>query len=738
MNELKIKKFENAYGIKKLILNNLKLKNNAIYASNGTFKTSFALALYKLSKNEIDEVRDRLTNDKFTFDISIGDNQYKNSIDEQLPIIIFSKDILEKKSFNNLENELATLTLDDNLINKVKEYEDELIDIDNIIDDCIKSLKLSNDIIDFIVGIDRRQKLSFLKRLFELLINTPKIERIDKINLNILNKKKIYEGLENDEFKRTINDYRNYIENQFKSTFFDDKFNLNNVNNFIKTLETTNFINESKNRYIVVYDTKYTNLDNFKTKVNEEIKKICNQEILDNLKNIDKVLGVSRESKEIRTQIVDDYEYVSIYSKGSKSIFLSMIYDKLQNTIDKFYKKILEIEALINGLLEEAKNSKTNFDSALDIFKKRFNTIFDVIIENKNLVCINKEAPKIVFKHNRGGQNNIDEHTLYDVLSSGERTCLNIIKFIVEYENKKNHKPIIVLDDIIETFDYSNRYAFINYLIEMKEQGSNIILLTHNYEFYKNVTSRVELEGLVAICDNNYKITIQKDSNINFKPKSIMKINSDKNLIVALPFIRELANYIGKEDHNILLSYLHYNQNTNQKTVGSLIEDLKSIFPHLNVNNNEINTDEIFFDKIISIAKEIPKDINPFELEIKIILSIAIRLLSEKLIIQDNFSLISDCKKNQTRELYNRFKNYMNSDFVELLDQVLIITPEFIHLNAFMYEPLIDIHPNCIRDLFLKLLNYDKKLVWKTLPIPNYVFIDNIFETKEKSLVTKR
>jgi len=194
MNELKIKKFENAYGIKKLILNNLKLKNNAIYASNGTFKTSFALALYKLSKNEIDEVRDRLTNDKFTFDISIGDNQYKNSIDEQLPIIIFSKDILEKKSFNNLENELATLTLDDNLINKVKEYEDELIDIDNIIDDCIKSLKLSNDIIDFIVGIDRRQKLSFLKRLFELLINTPKIERIDKINLNILIKKRFMRG----------------------------------------------------------------------------------------------------------------------------------------------------------------------------------------------------------------------------------------------------------------------------------------------------------------------------------------------------------------------------------------------------------------------------------------------------------------------------------------------------------------------------------------------------------------
>ena len=44
---MKITKFENAYGIKEVNLINIdKLSNVCIYASNGTFKSSFTNAIY--------------------------------------------------------------------------------------------------------------------------------------------------------------------------------------------------------------------------------------------------------------------------------------------------------------------------------------------------------------------------------------------------------------------------------------------------------------------------------------------------------------------------------------------------------------------------------------------------------------------------------------------------------------------------------------------------------------------
>ena len=45
---------------------------------------------------------------------------------------------------------------------------------------------------------------------------------------------------------------------------------------------------------------------------------------------------------------------------------------------------------------------------------------------------------------------------------------------------------------------------------------------------------------------------------------------------------------------------------------------------------------------------------------------------------------------NQTRELYNGIKQFAKKDIVKILDEVNIMTPENIHLNSFMYEPLLD------------------------------------------------
>lgn len=47
---------------------------------------------------------------------------------------------------------------------------------------------------------------------------------------------------------------------------------------------------------------------------------------------------------------------------------------------------------------------------------------------------------------------------------------------------------------------------------------------------------------------------------------------------------------------------------------------------------------------------------------------------------------------HQTQELLTRFKaDFPNeSKAIEVLDRVQLMTPENIHLNSFMYEPIVD------------------------------------------------
>ena len=67
--------------------------------------------------------------------------------------------------------------------------------------------------------------------------------------------------------------------------------------------------------------------------------------------------------------------------------------------------------------------------------------------------------------------------------------------------------------------------------------------------------------------------------------------------------------------------------------------------------------------------------------------------------------LIVTIKKNQTIELIKMFKNKFTTenDVIELLEQVNLMTLENIHLNSFMYEPILDMSDDRLKDLYLKL-----------------------------------
>jgi hypothetical protein len=60
--------------------------------------------------------------------------------------------------------------------------------------------------------------------------------------------------------------------------------------------------------------------------------------------------------------------------------------------------------------------------------------------------------------------------------------------------------------------------------------------------------------------------------------------------------------------------------------------------------------------------------------------------------------------KNQTFELIKKFKAVFPSEAqnIKLMQQVNLMTPENIHLNSFMYEPILDMSNEHLKQLYRK------------------------------------
>ena len=88
----------------------------------------------------------------------------------------------------------------------------------------------------------------------------------------------------------------------------------------------------------------------------------------------------------------------------------------------------------------------------------------------------------------------------------------------------------------------------------------------------------------------------------------------------------------------------------------------------------------------------------------KIVLSMAIRLQSESYLIREinDYPFWTAITKNQTFELIKRFKTdfHTRTNEILLLDQINLMTPENIHLNSFMYEPILDMANDHLKQLY--------------------------------------
>jgi hypothetical protein len=203
--------------------------------------------------------------------------------------------------------------------------------------------------------------------------------------------------------------------------------------------------------------------------------------------------------------------------------------------------------------------------------------------------------------------------------------------------------------------------------------------------------------GLVLSPANGIKNVFINDWKPNF-------FIDTKKRIASIPFLRNLIEFTkGEADADFikLTSLLHWKADSASITQKDLLEVYCALF-----GASESLSDEMrpMHELIYEEADKCLGDGDGINLENKIVLSIAVRLKAERYMIDmiAKPAQVAAIKTNQTPALLRMLKKDGKSDpvTIHIIEKVVLMTPENIHLNSFMYEPILDMSDEHLRRLY--------------------------------------
>ncbi|GAA7095515.1 hypothetical protein HpCHN32_00840 [Helicobacter pylori] len=696
--ELKIINMENCYGIGKMketILNFSQANSYLLYAQNGVLKTSFAKSLTDLINSEMPK-----------------DNFYPNR--ESKIEIEFNGNIISKENvavFHSYDEKFSSEDSVTNFMAKSElkqRYDNILSELEKEKKALLKSLKSDFD---------------YEKEIETIFKNKSFYEILDNHLTDIENSEEHYSFKYHDIFdklgkvKDFVNENRDLIEQYFnkykellslsrvfKHTEIGD-FGTNHANDLKKALENDRFFKANHSLMIAGEEIKdYNKLSGI---FEEEKNKILNNENLKNsFANIEKVINANKELKVFKDTISRDntllIELLNYNSFREKVLFsyLKQAIQNVKSLVELYREKKSEIEKII----EQANKDQKEWESVIKIFNQRFLVPFKVELQNQKDILLNKDAAQFRFIFSDDNQDvNVQKEYLQKHLSGGEKRALYILQILFEIEARKrsNETQLLVFDDISDSFDYRNKYAIIEYLNDLQECGQfKLLVMTHNFDFYRTLASRLNIprEQIKMIRKNDAREIIFKNGGyLKSFIECIRNSKEDKNFFALIPFVRNLIEYTRPQadkdnDYIKLTSCLHMKKDTKNIQIQDISKIFDSVFgTERKKKKIEKDNSKLYHQAIYDIAEEIynDKNCNHIELQNKIIFSIAIRLKAEEWML-NKLNQEFKPKKNQIRELYDATKKELSDDEKRIIQKVLMITPENIHINSFMFEPILD------------------------------------------------
>lgn len=719
--------FEYCYGIKGLKhsfdfedVEGRKRNACSIYAPNGVMKTSFSKTLRDISKGDI------------TKDLVFPERKTKRRVFNSLGNEINKENIFVIEPYNADydSDKKSTLLVKDELRVKYENIHKNIEDKKNLLLQNMFGFSGITKVETLNQEIESAFKQSFfeiIESLFESVNNSEKMV-ISKFIYNEIFNTTVFTFLNTSDMGTQIKEYiETFNEVLEKSDFLKQDFNHYNAqtiqkslkdNGFFKAKHSLNFKNNSTQKEILSETELETVIKEEKAKVMSDPKVLSKFEVIDKkLKN--------EQLRSFRNYLFKNQDLLPLLSdleKLKKDLFLSYFLEQKQIFIE-LYNLYLNGKKDIEEIINEAKKEETAWENVVEIFNERFSIPFKLQIENKEDVILKNSLASVgfLFKDSEG-EKEIQKKELIEVLSQGEKRALYLLNIIFEVEarKKQNLETLFIVDDIADSFDYKNKYAIIEYLKDItKSDIFYQIILTHNFDFFRTLESRfVGREQCLIANKMNDKIELEP-ANYLKNPFDYFKnhLNKDKFLIASIPFIRNLAEYIhGKKstEYIKLTSLLHFKSDSLDITKEQFAELIKTIVPQKKQIFKLENKDDKILDLVFQVADSIYSDsYEKLNLENKIVLSIAIRLKAEQILIDtiaDNIfitSLNSAEASKQTRSLIEKYKEifFENKHQIETFEKVNLITPENIHLNSFMYEPILDISEHQLKKLYFDLKN---------------------------------
>ncbi|MFQ2772515.1 hypothetical protein ACK3Y4_17515 [Aeromonas caviae] len=698
---------ENCYGINKLSkqFNLTKTETccgvNSLYAPNGTLKTS-------LTKTFKDIENNRSTQD-LIFPTRTTTRMVKiNDID------ITSEQVLTIDSYNESysSKQLSTLLVNDTLKQK---YELALKEVDDKRELLIKNLsKCSGKAAKNIPEIICHTFSTSEKKLLELLEklhgeNHDNHSQFSNLKYNDLFNQKVIELISSGDLNKELADYVETYEKLIsESTILSRTFNHQKAGDISKNLNESGFFTASHSINISIKGEKreVTSQEDLNKLLQHEQDKILKSpELKEKFRKFDSKLKTKdtqtfRDYISAHQDLLPEYENVNLLKKKVVLSYLQSQQNIWSDLVDTYKKN----QELIKQIIQQAQQQRTTWETVVDTFNKRFDVPFELSVENQDEVILNAATPMIKFKFNdgRGNSEDINHQSLISALSQGEKRALYILNVLFELEiRKQSTQPIlIIVDDIADSFDYKNKYAIVEYLRDLsKTTCFHLLLLTHNFDFHRIVSSRLNAKRqnrLIAIKSlDGIKIIQERYQKDVFSTWKQNLSTNERYMLASIPFARNIAEYCGRNEHfEKLTSLLHLKGNSANIIVSDLqfiYRDIFSDLPNLSLPNGHESIIDIMFqqsDALVIDNQETP------ELECKVILAMAIRLKAEEFMIDkiSDQEFVTSITSNQTRELFDKYTEIFSTDLetIALLDQVNLMTPENIHLNSFMYEPILD------------------------------------------------
>lgn len=688
----------------------------SIYARNGLMKTSFAKTFQLIQQGKKENISDAIFGEPGSAIVQIDGQD------------IEKKQVFVVKSYeSSYESDISSLLIKGDIQTQLKDVFKvrtkllKALEKDSGLK--IKRTSLGKTVYELeptiVKDFDFNEK-DILSNLMELASYEPEIECSD-IPDSVIFDDTVLKKIKDTKFQEGIRDFITSSDEIYSSFEYLEKGNLTlpKLKDLKKSLVKDAFF-VKQNKVILSGQDAITNseaLEQHISNIETKIQQTPAYKAIENLLNDSKGI-VLKDIIETNPEIIgflalDKLQTLKKCLWGSYIRHNSILFEELCDKYNDFSEAIDALEI-----------DDTPWKKALDIFNQRFTVPFMMNVVNLKGAIIGESVPQVEFSFKKGDTvKTIDRSKLekLDTLSQGEKRALYLLNIIFDIEQIKNtgEETLLVIDDIADSFDYKNKYAIIEYLYELA-QVSNIymLILTHNFDFYRTVASRLSVNRsnrLIADYSNDVlKLEVEYYQD---KPFKNWKNNpKEKDIFALLPFVRNLIEYgvdqnisHTGEDFLFLTSLLHEKQDSRRITFGD-IEPLYKHYAGVTQFDASVGTDVVVLSKLYSVCDDITT--SDTKLENKIVLSIGIRHKAEEYIIQQihnytgqlswrknkqnyrgtnvEFMNFVQNNRNQTRELFNGYKQFGDADKIKILNEVNIMTPEHIHVNSFMYEPILD------------------------------------------------